>query len=185
MIVNIAGTSGSGKSHLMRSVLAKAKKCTPVFDGTKVRGYELVFRGIKGKAYVLGAYDVPTGGCDTSGSAIEIFEMLPSIIPAYTHVLYEGLFVMNMSRAPQLAEEYGRDMCVIQLTTPLATCLTSVNARRAERGAGVLADTKNTQDNYRRATNYCLKMRDAGARVIRTAREDALEKILEVLGEAK
>jgi hypothetical protein len=187
-IIQIAGTSGSGKSHLMRAIMDYAKEFgtrEEDNDHGKVLGYTLQLNDVDGDAYVLGPYNVPTGGCDTSSSAIEIFEQLPRLISHYTHLLFEGLFVMNMTRGPQLAAQYGEKFCVLQLTTPLGTCLESVNQRRAERGVDVLRDTSNTQDNYRRARNYCAAMRDAGARVIKVSRGEALDKVLELLGESE
>lgn len=186
MILTIAGTSGSGKSHLMRSILEHARKHGKLKedkDGDKVDGYRLRLPSVKGELYVLGAYDVPTGGCDTTGSAIEVFELLPFLIKKFDHVLYEGLFVMNMTRGPVLAEEHGSDFCVIQLATPLATCVASINARRAERGVGMLTEVSNTKSNYQRANSFCAKMRDAGARVVRVNREDGLPTVLKLLGE--
>jgi len=91
------------------------------------------------------------------------------------------LFVMNMTRGPQLLEEQGVDFAVLQLTTPMATCIASINDRRAERGEGALENKKNTQDNYRRATNYCAAMRESGARVFKVSRDEALPKLLELL----
>lgn len=170
----------------MRSVLDYARaegSCVEDKDEDKTAGYVLKLPGVKGEVYVLGPYDVPTGGCDTSHSAIEVFDILPILEPQFHHLLYEGLFVMNMTRGPALAEQYGRDLCILQLTTPLAICISSINSRRAERGAGALTKTKNTQDNYKRATNFCAKMRDAGARVVRVEREEGLETLLKILKE--
>lgn len=184
MIVQIAGTSGSGKSHLVRSILdfaASEGDCEEDKAKGKTDGYKLTLPKVPGQTYVLGPYDVPTGGCDTKGSAIEVYKLLPLIVPQYRHVIFEGLFVMNMTRGPQLAAEYAGDFVVIQLDTPLATCLASVNERRAARGAGKLEDTSNTEDNFRRARNYCAKMRDAGARVIKMNREEALGRVLALL----
>jgi len=136
-----------------------------------------------GEAFVVGKYDVPTGGCDTIHDVKALYETIYNLQSTHNHVLFEGLFVMNMTRGPQLAEELGKNLVLLQLTTPLATCIASINSRRAEKGKGLLENKANTQDNYRRATNYCAKMRDAGARVIKVSREEGLGKILELLGE--
>lgn len=137
-----------------------------------------------GKTFVcvLGKYEVPTGGCDTIHNIELIYETLKLMQESHDHVLFEGLFVMNQTRGPQLAEEFGKKLVVLQLATPLATCISSINARRSARGEGALEKKDNTQDNYRRALNYCSKMRDAGARVIKVDREAALDKVLELLG---
>lgn len=179
MIIQAAGTSGSGKSHLMRSFLAHVRhegdQCLEV-----ERGYSLKLDGLI-PVYVLGKYNVPTGGCDTIHDIPLIYSSIREALKGHDHVLFEGLFVMNQTRGPQLAEEFGTDMAVLQLTTPMATCLASINERRAARGDEELENKKNTVDNFRRATNYCAKMRDTGARVFKVSREAALPKLLELL----
>lgn len=187
MLVNIAGTSGSGKSTLMRSFLDWSRKHGIVEDGyffneEKPCGYSIEIEGLKSIVFVVGLYNTPTGGCDTIHDVSELFYKIKTLHEEGCHVLYEGLFVMNMTRGPQLATEVGRDLCILQLTTPLATCMASINARRAEKGKGALENKENTVGNYKRATNYCAVMRDAGARVFRVSRDEGLDKILELLG---
>ena len=185
MLVTIAGTSGSGKSHLMRSFLDWAKKQGAIeekfIEGREAPiGYSIYIEAVK-PIYVVGSYRTPTGGCDTIHDVSELFEAVRTAHDAGYNVLYEGLFVMNMTRGPQLAAEVGRELCILQLTTPLATCMASINFRRAERGKGALENKQNTVGNYKRATNYCAVMRDAGARVFKVSREEGLDKILELL----
>src|SRR5258708_1373983 len=113
MIINIAGTSGSGKSHLMRAFLDWARKCgsvTPHFvDGrTSPLGYFVELSRLKREVYVVGSYTNPTGGCDTIRDVVTLFDIVRSQHED-AHVLYEGLFVMNMTRGPQLAAEVGED----------------------------------------------------------------------------
>lgn len=183
MIIQIAGTSGSGKSHLMRAFLDWARKRGKVLDGAG--GYELFLSdelSYEPDAEVLGRYDVPTGGCDTISDVSKIYSLIDDALDNCGCVVFEGLFVMNQTRGPQLAARLGKDYHVLQLTTPLATCLASINERRAARGAGELANKKNTTDNYKRAQNFCARMREVGARVHRVSRDEGLDKILELLG---
>lgn len=181
MLIQAAGTSGSGKSHLFRALIKWARENGGVDE--QEAGYTLITGKGKSKAfsYVLGKYDVPTGGCDTIHDVSEIYDTIRNQATKNDNVLFEGLFVMNMTRGPQLAEEFGRDFVVLQLTTPLATCLESINQRRAERGEGALESTRNTEDNYRRARNYCSTMRDAGAKIIKVDRSEALEVTLKLM----
>ena len=184
-IITIAGTSGSGKSYVVRKFLDWARENGRVTEEfiegrTSPLAYTVSLKG-KAPVYVLGSYEVPTGGCDTIHDIESIFA---SVKKNYRncHVIYEGLFVMNMTRGPKLVLEVGKTrLCVLQLTTPLATCLASIDSRRAEKGKDKLETKTNTVDNYRRATNYCSKMRDAGARVFKVSRDEALPKMLELL----
>ena len=183
-IITIAGTSGSGKSTVVRAFLDWARKSNKVteefIDGrTSPIAYTVALKG-KAPVYVLGSYEVPTGGCDTIHDVAEIFDRVKRN-HRNCHVVYEGLFVMNQTRGPKLAAEMGRKLCVLQLDTSLATCITSIDARRAEKGKDKLEAKTNTVDNYRRARNYCSKMRDSGARVFKVSRDEALPKMLELL----
>lgn len=185
MILTIAGTSGSGKSHLMRSFIAWAERNATkeeefVEGRTAPLGYSFDLQDQN--IFVVGAYEVPTGGCDGFSSVSEVFDLVQRKHEEGFTVLYEGLFVMNMTRGPKLAAQYGKDLVVLQLSTPFAVCKTSVNSRRAEKGTPALENLTNMEGNYRRATNYCSAMRDAGARVLRVSRDEALDKMLKVLG---
>lgn len=187
MIIQITGTSGSGKSHLMRSFLAYSKDEASVEEvfipGREVPiGYLIEPQDVS-PIFVPGSYKTPTGGCDTIRDIQQVYALVEKYVAMKRHVVFEGLFCMNQTRGPQLAAEHGKKYVVLQLSTTLATCLASINSRRAERGEGELANKKNTTDNYKRAENFCARMREAGARVIRVTRDDGLEKMLEVLGE--
>src|ERR1035437_1150699 len=184
-IITVAGTSGSGKSFVVRKFIDWARKNGRVTEEfiegrTSPIAYTVSLKG-KAPIYVLGSYEVPTGGCDTIHDVADIFDRVKKN-HRNCHVIYEGLFVMNMSRGPKLVSEVGKTrLCVLQLDTPLATCIASIDARRAEKGKDKLEAKTNTVDNYRRARNYCSKMRDAGARVFKVTRDEALPKMLELL----
>lgn len=185
-VLNIAGTSGSGKSHLMRSFIDWAMergKVKEVWSDKEhaMAGYEFAMKRFDRPIHIVGAYDTPTGGCDTARSAVKIFDIVREQYALGKHVLYEGLFVMNHTRGTQLAAELGEELCIIQLTTPYSVCIASINVRRGARGDGKLLTKDNTRGNYVRAENYCTKMRGAGARVIRVAREKGLETMISVL----
>lgn len=183
MIINIAGTSGAGKSHLIRDFMrwaTKYGKPQPVYvEGRGApMGYDIPLGKDRWPIHLVGYYgDAGTGGCDTIRDVVSVFSWIEEQSEA-AYVLYEGLFVMNMTRGPQLAVamiEQGLDFYVLRLTTPLTTCFASINSRRAQRGEGALQNKKNTENNYIRAKNYCVKMRDVGATVIPVEREEALE----------
>jgi hypothetical protein len=185
MIIQIAGTSGSGKSTVVRGFLKLAEKRGKVEPVTspndRVVGYRVRLHR-RPPIYVLGVYESPTGGCDASFKRVEeVFEVVRARHAAGEDVRYEGLFVMNHTRGPELATEVGENLIILQLPPPLATCLKSVDARRAERGAGPLQQKHNTEGNHVRARNYCVKMRGAGATVLRVSREEALDQLLELL----
>jgi hypothetical protein len=70
---------------------------------------------------------------------------------------------------------------VVVLTTPLGVCIDSINQRRSVRSVGGLSNKRNVENNYRRTLNYAARMRDAGAHIMRTRREDAPTVVLGLL----
>lgn len=184
MIIQIAGTSGSGKSHLVRELMRISKSEPHTLGGgkdEKIIGYDLTVKGVARKVYVIGSYAVPTGGCDTIKSISLVYTTLLDLIEGGRHVVFEGLFAMNQTKGPELAAEIGKQYAVLALTTPLGTCLSSINARRAARGEDPLLKQKNTKDNYGRATAFAARMRDAGALVKKVSRDEALPTLLGLL----
>lgn len=189
MIIQIAGTSGSGKSHLMRSFIAWAREhgtVEAVFtEGRKPPlGYMIKIKGRSRCIFILGAYNSPTGGCDTIRDVREVYNLIAEKYENNSiDLLFEGLFVMNHTRGPQFVETLPDPSVfkIIQLTTPYATCVASINARREERGEGKLHTKANTKSNFVRAGNYCNKMRNSGARVFKVPRELGLKTVLTLL----
>lgn len=183
MIIQVAGTSGAGKSYLMRQFMACALQQTRLGDPAKPSGYDLRFRGVADPVHVVGSYETvgTTVGCDTIRDVVKLYDLILEQRGLGKHVVFEGLFVMNQTRGPQLAQDYTDEVVVLQLTTPLATCIASIDKRREARGVGPLATLDNTKGNYVRAQNYCMRMREAGARVYKVTRGEALPKLLGVL----
>lgn len=186
MVINIAGTSGSGKSHLMRAFFRWAEERgelarVRVSGSARTIGYNIKLKGFQRPIHIVGAYESPTGGCDTIRDVAYVFERVLNKWCEGYQVLYEGLFVMNMTRGPQLVEAVEGDLTVLKLTTPLSVCFSSINSRRAERGEGKLLTKQNTEGNYVRAENYCSKMAGAGARVVRVSRDQALDSLIQLV----
>jgi hypothetical protein len=185
-VINITGTSGAGKSHLIRSFLDIVRKRGSIHPcylsgRTLPIGYDIALTE-NDRIHLIGAYsDVTTAGCDTIRDVATVFDIIRTYHQKKFDVIYEGLFVMNHTRGPQLAEELGEDMVVLQLTTPYTECVSSINKRREERGEDKLFDKKHTHGNWVRAENYCMKMKAMGARVIPVSREKALAKLMELL----
>lgn len=188
MIVNIAGTSGSGKTHLVRDFLrwVEAHKGTiepcHIDDRKSAIGYDINLGQDFKTIHLVGAYSdaLDTSGCDTIRDVIWVYDYIRLQHDLGYDVLYEGLFVMNMTRGPALAAE-RQPFHVIQLTSTLAQCIAAIDSRRDLRGDEPLRSKKNTRGNYTRAQNYCDVMRGAGATIHRTKREEALPVLLKIL----
>lgn len=189
MIIQITGTSGAGKTHLVRRFLDycydnNIAREPEHIDGRKLPlGYHL-WDGRSKVCYLLGAYpdDLDSSGCDNIKDVVWLYDLVRERHEKGETVLFEGLFVMNHTRGPMLAADYGKKFCILHLTTPFALCVDSINARRTARGEDVLLTKKNTKTNDVRANNYCTKMAAAGARVVRVTREQAFPELLRRLG---
>jgi hypothetical protein len=157
MVINVRGTSGSGKSTIVRGIMEKGQ-VGPIGEGRKPDGYIVQIPELVRPVYVVGPYVTACGGCD----AISTQDEICARIRAYStlgDVLVEGL-LMSHSFARYVAldrELFARDgtHCIWAfLDTPLSLCLDRVRARREERrlatgGEFKELNTKNTTDKHR------------------------------------
>lgn len=154
MILNIRGTNGSGKTHLVRSLLAELPHdVLPTETGDKILGYHLAGPNLR----VLGRYDVGIkgGGVDNvtdylwrvkfpgrcmgpgrcpraarcEGNSMDAVELqVREWAEAGYHVLFEGLIVTSVwGRWVKLGEEWPLHM--LWLDTPLQVCFERTVAR--------------------------------------------------------
>jgi hypothetical protein len=142
-IVNIRGTSGSGKTTVVNRVMELLREREKVEKDTllwlEMGGKQRVVGHRIGPVFVAGRYSTTCGGCDTmswKGAADDVCALVLAQA-AQGPVVFEGLMVSGWGtgRLKDLWEAAGRNLHVIQLTTPLEDCLASVQARRAARAA--------------------------------------------------
>lgn len=181
--INIRGTGGSGKSTLVRNVMATYPAKMNVEEPGRKRpsGYILSGEG-RATLYVPGHYETACGGCDTIKTMDKVYEQVIDGLELGFNVLYEGIMPMDdVRRAVELNKTHQLD--VIYLTTPIEDCLEGIQARRraaAEaRGKepGEL-NPKNTIERARRAEGVLKRLIAGGVPVHRMGREDALDYIL-------
>lgn len=137
MIIQVRGTSGSGKSTVMREVIAGlGGKVKPVMrEGRKNPLYYMI-----DDIAILGHYESPCGGCDTVGSARQVFDLLQEVEARI--VLSEGLLLSEDTKwSKQL-----KDLWVVFLTTPVETCLERIRERRKKAGNNKPLSETNTRN---------------------------------------
>jgi predicted kinase len=186
IVIQIAGTSGSGKSTTVRRLMELASCRGSEFQaGRKAPiGYDLTWPG--NPTFVVGAYEASTGGCDTIKDVEQVFRIVHSKWAAGYHVLFEGLFGMNHTRGPLLARQVGvTNFHLVRLTTSMEVCKARVNARRAVGGKAPLENWHNTESGNTRAANYAAKMSFLGVKVHRVASEEAPALILGLLRDVR
>jgi predicted kinase len=189
MIIQLAGTSGSGKSYVMRKVFEEAGIRTPLWEEGRKQpiGYLMRLRDVKPPVFVPGHYEAPTGGCDTIKDVERIYELVEQHHRAGEHVLFEGLYAMNHTRGPALVRALGKPspFTIIRLTTELVDCARRINERRREAGNDKALAPKHTSANHTRAVNYASKMQLAGAAFAKASSDDAPALILSLLRSAE
>lgn len=132
MLINLRGTSGSGKSTIVREIMKLYPSKSPVKIKDRKQPIGYILSRPEGKDLaVLGHYETDCGGCDTITSLDDIFKHVRWAADQGYDVLFEGLLISaEVNRTTELATD-GYQLIVVGLDTPLEVCLASVNQRRA------------------------------------------------------
>lgn len=165
-IIQVRGTSGSGKSTAVKNLLANLhhlredRVITTSRGGKKVRAYSGTLWENGGGVVVLGDYGEgrTAGGCDTIPSIQETAELVDQYgRQAGTLVVLEGLLLSHSWGAlgEYIHPIWGERYINAFLDTPVDTCLERVLYRRAGRGDETTADReakieKNVREDYHR-----------------------------------
>lgn len=182
MIINIRGTGGSGKSTVVRDVMARYETVTArhVTGRRRPAGY-LCARPDGPSLYVPGHYETPCGGCDTITSPNEVFDAIEAQAAQGHDVLYEGIIVQDaFDRTLYLHKQHG--LVVLGLRVPIEVCLESIRTRRSERGDQRELNPKNTIGRQRSVERSMTRLREAGVDARWVTRDEALATCVELLG---
>lgn len=181
-IVQVCGTSGSGKTHLVRRIMAECKGKQPFFDGDRGRpmGYDMMLG--KQPVRVLGSYENQQGGCDTIPTLDLTFNLVKQSWAEGRTVIFEGLLVSkNFGRGLEIFRMAGRSMVIVGLNTSLEQCYQSIYDRRVALGKPRGEKPGATERDKRAHDNYVQKMRQIDANVYRVDREKAFEAVMKEL----
>lgn len=179
LVVEVRGTSGSGKTTVVRAVMESMKKWIPCFKTG--RKNPLFYEHDPSGIIVLGHYEATCGGCDNVGSARAVYELLNEVIGQHNPpaVLCEGLLLSEdvkwSSQIPGLRAVF--------LTTPLDECLRRVAGRREKAGNAKPLDPRNTANRVAVIERARVKLSAAGVDCRRASTGQAAGMILKWLGE--
>lgn len=134
MIINVRGTMGSGKTTIMRGLIASFWKRTMYgrLGAVLPEAYKLQIPNINSPVFILGPYVAQNGGCDRIQSTDLIMELIEDY-HGMGHVLFEhlGLSACYGKVGELIAKHHG---VLAYMDTPLEQCVANVRTRRAARG---------------------------------------------------
>lgn len=188
-IVNLRGTSGSGKSTVAFTMMKNLP--TEPLNGSdgKVKGYRVdaSSEGIEAPIYIIGKYTTACGGLDTVNTQLDAAERSVKAWELGGHVLCEGL--LCSAAGPKGALTIGihatGEAVFAILDTPVEVCLDRVRARRLARGDERPLNEKNTRDKYTQthSTAKALHALDYDVRAI--DHTNAYQEVLEIFRSAE
>jgi hypothetical protein len=186
MIVNIRGTSGSGKTTIVRRIMELCGPPAPL-GGTERRPYGYLLAGPGADLYVVGSYENVCGGCDGIKTQDEVCERVRGA-SAQGDVLFEGLLISHLfSRYASLARELSPTPFIFAfLDTPLEVCLQRVQDRRLQRKPdSPPLNPTNTIQKWHDCRRAYQKFRDAGLDARWVNSYDGAEQIMGWLREGR
>ena len=192
-VINIRGTNGAGKSHMVRGFIEQFNGKPIAYDNSgrksKVLAYQLE---TKSPAFVIGRYDVACGGADTmpkptdrpDWNCMDVVEQTVRQYALLGHVIFEGLIVSSVwnVRWVNLARDFPA--IFLFLDTPMEVC----RQRVGERNGGKLLKNEELGLEkthlglvYRRCQTHLRRAQAAGLNVLVVNYERAYETIQEQL----
>lgn len=187
MIINLRGAHGTGKSTIVRKVMAMYGRREPIYIDTGRRipiGYVCYPKNKRDRPlFVCGSYEHPTGGgCDNVPGVDLIFKHIRRYAKLDMDVLFEGIVAQHSTpNALRLHDRY--DLRVILLRIGLKRALRSVEQRRRARGETKTFNPENAIKEYSHRSVTPSRLRGDGLRLyVCKTRRRSLQRITHLLG---
>jgi hypothetical protein len=197
VIINPRGTSGSGKTELVRRVLAEYG-WQPRTDGESRSTFEPIFRAGRSRPFgyrlrhpvggrplvVFGHYEATSGGCDTirasDGGIPEVIARAGEYAAGGHDVIIEGLRLSSeVEHSAELAQRHR--LHVLRLSTPLDRCVRNLVSRRRAGRDAMPSIRRTTADEDLRVGEACKRLSGEAAVEILSF-DEALSRALFLLG---
>ncbi len=179
-VIQIRGTSGSGKTTVMKQVMNGGEWNAAYIEGRKRPLYYESVALDWPRTVVLGHYESACGGCDTIGSARAVYDLIQRVrgtdVLSSTDsvILCEGLLLSeDVKWSSQLP-----DLKVIYLLTPIEQCLRQIEGRRKEAGNDKPLNPDNTKNRVYVIERSRVKLKEAGVTVCRCSADLAPSVIM-------
>jgi hypothetical protein len=197
VIINPRGTSGSGKTELVRRILAEygwqwrsdgesRSTFEPIFRARRSRpfGYRLSHPRGGRPLVVFGHYEATSGGCDTirasDGGIPEIIARAGEYAAGGHDVIIEGLRLSSeVEHSAELAQRHR--LHVLRLSTPVDRCVSNLVSRRRAGRDAMPSIRRTTADEDLRVGEACKRLTgDAAVEIL--AFDEALSRAQFLLG---
>ena len=146
MIIQIRGTSGSGKTWIINQ-LRLEYEFKPIKKGDTIMGYYCK----EINTFLVGKYETACGGCDSISTQDEACNRIRKAVNKGWNVIFEGLICSHIAKRYadlyKEMKEQGIEVKYVFLNTPLHKCRNNINARRALAGKEPTT-AKNTEKDY-------------------------------------
>jgi ABC-type dipeptide/oligopeptide/nickel transport system ATPase component len=189
MIIKIHGTSGSGKTTIIRDLMAMSDPPPATGMNTetfRIDAHLMHLPGVMKPVIVLGPYGkAHCGGLDAVPGTVNHARMLHQYA-SVGHVLYEGLLGSECYGAMgKASEQYGDEHIFAFLDTPIETCIARVKMRRLEAGNNKPLNEINTRERVPKIERLKTRLHYHMHRVVITLdHTKATQQVLELLKSA-
>lgn len=176
IVVNIRGTSGSGKSYIIHQLLSLEDWNEWKDSSGKILGY---YNSRNGWA-IVGSYHNACGGCDTVRSQDEIEERIQIFLNGGYNVVFEGLLVSTLSsRWSNFSNRISTQANTVfyYLDTPIETCIENIKNRRLQAGNTKPLNENNTHNRVRQINNSFNNLTKSGCCCIRISSKQLLSDL--------
>lgn len=189
MIINVRGTSGAGKSTIVRAVLESFKMKTNMYvDGKKrPRGYICHTPDNQRDLFILGHYEILCGGGDTISDMNEQFDFIRRADESGQNVLCEGLFMSGESKQFMEMHDDNMELLILGIKRSFTSCYRDANARKRRlakmRGQKYKGDYKESgvKGKHKGTQSAMRKMKEHGIQCEWHYRDACLNRIKEEL----
>ena len=187
LLINLRGTSGSGKTTVARTFLNNFPNETLRKRDGKVAGVRIDVTGFTYPLFLVGKYDNTCGGMDTVPTQVDCAELATK---AYQmgHVICEGLLASGVGPGATLpaalisaAGPHVRFLC---LNTPLELCIERVKARREAAGNDKPFNPANTESKYQQVQRSFEMLEEANQPVFWIDYQNAYQQVYDMIKEA-
>lgn len=171
MIISLRGTSGAGKSHLVRRILAAFPPNEPQFIAGRRKPYWILCGG---RLAVIGHYDIKNGGVDTLKTLHEAYGLAIDLHKKY-NVLMEGKNMSDGTNHVRGLLVSDIDVRVVHIVTSVDECVEAV------RGRGHRIARQSIEKTDRKVRQNIADLRAMGMSVFQGDRESCFAHVRELL----